>query len=309
MRKVIYIAIIVIIISYIIYNIKDIVGRFAPQIEIPENIIIALRAIAVALGIIWVVTAVTSTIRERLLPVMGNKVYHISSLIKIVGYIVAIIAVIGIAGADLSGLLAGGVVTGLVLGIALQPVLSNFFAGILLMTTKMVEIGSRARILSTSIPFSMAILPAYKYFSVDFVEAGYKGTIVDINFFYTRMVTDEGREIKIPNIVLMNSSIVDYAPEFSEREIINLRVEMPLANIDLESLEDKIREALTGFQIEAGPYFNEQSDKEHVIILVKLSVPVGQDWRKVKSEALKRLLILRKRIIEASAIQRSAAQL
>jgi hypothetical protein len=69
---VIYIAIIVIIISYIIYNIKDIVGRFAPQIEIPENIIIALRAIAVALGIIWVVTAVTSTIRERLLPVMGE---------------------------------------------------------------------------------------------------------------------------------------------------------------------------------------------------------------------------------------------
>jgi small conductance mechanosensitive channel len=106
----------------------------------------------------------------------------------------------------------------------------------------------------------------------------------------------------------MNSAIVDYAPEFSEREIIDLRVEMPLANIDLESLEDMIREALTGFQIEVGPYFNEQSDKEHVIILIKLSVPAGQDWRKVKSEVFKRLLILRKRIIEASAIQRSAAQ-
>jgi hypothetical protein len=74
----------------------------------------------------------------------------------------------------------------------------------------------------------------------------------------------------------MNSAIVDYAPEFSEREIIDLRVEMPLANIDLESLEDMIREALTGFQIEVGPYFNEQSDKEHVIILIKLSVPTGQ---------------------------------
>ncbi len=83
---------------------------------------------------------------------------------------------------------------------------------------------------------------------------------------------------------------------------------MPLANIDLESLEDMIREALTSFQIEAGPYFNEQSDKEHVIIMIKLSVPAGQDWRKVKSEALKRLLILRKRIIETSVIRRSAAQ-
>ncbi len=162
-------------------------------------------------------TAVTLTIRERLLPVMGNKAYHISSLIKVVGYILAIIAAISIAGADLSGLLAGGVVTGLVLGIALQPVLSNFFAGILVMTTKMVKIGSRARILSTSIPFSPVILPAYKYFSADFVEPGFKGTIVDINFFYTRMVTDEGREIKIPNILLMNSAIADYTPEFSER--------------------------------------------------------------------------------------------
>ncbi|MEM4971443.1 MAG: mechanosensitive ion channel family protein [Sulfolobales archaeon] len=308
MRRVVYIAIIAIIISYIIYNIKDIINRVAPQIEIPENITIALKAVAVALAIIWVVTAIASTIRERLSPIMGNKVYHISSLIKITGYIIAIIAAIGIAGADLSGLLAGGVVTGLVLGIALQPVLSNFFAGLLIMATRMVEVGSRARILSTSIPFSPAVLPAYKYFSADFIEAGFKGTIVDINFFYTRMVTDEGRKIKIPNIVLMNSTIIDYTPEFSKREVINLRVEMPLANTDLELLEDMIREALKGFQIEAGPYFNEQSDKDHVIVMIKLAVPAGEDWRRVKSEALKRLLILRKRIIEASTLQRSAVQ-
>jgi hypothetical protein len=30
-------------------------------------------------------------------------------------------------------------------------------------------------------------------------------------------------------------------------------------------------EALRGFPIEAGPFFNEQSDKEHVVILVKLA--------------------------------------
>jgi small-conductance mechanosensitive channel len=306
LRKVISIAIIVLVIVYIAYNIKDLVGRAAPQLEIPENIVIAVRAAAIAIGIVWVSFVIASTVRDRLSQSMGGKAYQISSLIKVTGYIFAALAIIGIAGADLSGFLAGGIVTGLVLGIALQPILSNFFAGILIMATRMIEVGNRARLVTSGIPFSPAILPAYKYFSADFIEPGFKGTIIDINFFYTRMVTDEGREIKIPNIIFMNSAVVDYSPEFSKREVVNLRVEMPIGNTDLESLEERIREALRGFQIEAGPFFNEQSDKEHVIILVKLAVPVGEDWRKVKSEALKRLLMLRKRIVETAAMQQKA---
>ncbi len=303
MRRIIITTVIVIVIAYIVYNIKYIVGIVLPQLEIPDSVATAMRAIAVALGIIWITYTIASTIREMLMPTMGRKVYGISSLIKIAGYLLAALAVIGIAGADVSGLLAGGVVTGLVLGIALQPVLSNFFAGILVMTTRMIEIGDRARILTGAIPYFVALLPAYKHFSVDHLEPGLKGTITDMNFFYTTMVTDEGREVKIPNAIFMNSAVIDYSPQFSRREVINVRVEMPLANIYLENLEEAVREALNGFQIEAGPYLSEQSDKDHVIVLVRIAVPVGQDWRRVKSEALKRLLMLRKRIIEAAQIQ------
>jgi len=306
MRRVVTATVIVLVISYIIYNIKYIVGIVLPQLEIPDNIAIAMRAIAVALGIVWITFTIASTIRERLMPTMGRKVYGISSLIKIAGYLLAALAVISIAGADVSGLLAGGVVTGLVLGIALQPVLSNFFAGILVMTTRMIEIGDRARILTGAIPYFVALLPAYKHFSVDHLEPGLKGTITDINFFYTTLVTDEGREIKIPNAIFMNSAIVDYTPQFSRREVINVRVELPLASINLENLEEMVREALNGFQIEAGPYLNEQSDKDYVIVLVRIAVPVGQDWKRLKSEALKRLLMLRRRILEAAQIQQRA---
>jgi len=301
LRRIVLLAVIVIALSYIAYNAREIASILIPGIELPGNIISILRFSAVALGIIWITHSITSAVRTRMPATLGAKAYHISSLVRISGYIIAIVVAAGVAGVDLTGLLAGGVVAGLVLGLALQPVLGNFFAGILLMATRMIEVGGRARVVTSSVPYSPTILPAYKFFSSDYVEIGYKGTIVDMNFFYTRMVTDSGREIKIPNALLLNSAIIDYSPEFSNREIINVRVEMPLASIDLDSLEDIVRNTLRDFEIAGGPYINEQSDKDHVIILVRISVPENEDWRKVKSEALKRLLQLRKSLVAAQA--------
>lgn len=301
MRRIVLQTIVVIALSYIAYNAREIASILIPGAEIPGNIASILRFSAVALGIIWITHSIASAIRTRMSATLGDRAYQISSLVRISGYIIAIIVAAGVAGVDLTSLLAGGVVAGLVLGIALQPVLGNFFAGILLMATRMIEVGSTARIVSGSVPYSPTILPAYKFFSTDYVEMGYKGTIVDMNFFYIRMVTDSGREIKIPNALLLNSAIIDYTPEFSKREIINVRVEMPLASIDLDSLEDMVRNALRGFEIAGGPYISEQSDKDHVIILVRISVPENEDWRRVKSEALKRLLQLRKSLVAAQA--------
>lgn len=301
LRRIVLLAIIVIALSYIAYNAREIASILIPGLELPGNIVSILRFSAVALGIIWITHSIASAVRSRVPAALGAKAYQISSLVRISGYIIAIIVAAGVAGVDLTGLLAGGVAAGLVLGLALQPVLSNFFAGILLMATRMIEVGSVARIVTGSIPYTPTILPAYKFFSTDHVEVGYKGTIVDMNFFYTRMITDSGREIKIPNSLLLNSAIIDYSPEFSNKEIINVRVEMPLASIDLDSLEDMVRDTLRDFEIAGGPYINEQSDKDHVIILVKISVPENEDWRRVKSEALKRLLKLRKSLIAAQA--------
>ncbi len=303
MRRIIYATIAVIVVFGVAFNIKAILSNLFPQTETLDLVAHYVRALAIGLGIILITYAIASTARSRLIHIMGTKAYQVSTLIKITGYIIAALAVVASIGADLSGLLAGGVVTGLILGLALQPILGNFFAGILVMGTKMVEIGGRVRILSTNIPYTIPILPAYKFFSADLVEAGFKGTVIDMNFFYTRVVTDEGRELKIPNMVLMNSAIIDYTPEFSKKEVINVRVELPLQSINPIDIEDRVRKALEGFEIVLGPYLNEQSDKDHVIVLIKIGVPSGEDWRKIKSEALKRLLALRKQLVEVAAAQ------
>jgi len=64
--------------------------------------------------------------------------------------------------------------------------------------------------------------------------------------------------------------------------------------VGLEELERRIKKALKGFKILEGPYFNEQSDKEYVFITIKIEAQ--DNWKKVKSEALKRLLILKERL-------------
>ena len=62
-------------------------------------------------------------------------------------------------------------------------------------------------------------------------------------------------------------------------------------------MEDEIRETLKDFQVVEGPYLHEQSDMDFVIISLKVEADVD-NWKRVKSKALKRLLLVRKAMIE-----------
>jgi small-conductance mechanosensitive channel len=152
-----------------------------------------------------------------------------------------------------------------------------------------VEVGDTVRIVASQIPYQVASLPSYKYFSPDYVAPGYKGRVVEIGLVYTTLILDTGYELRVPNMVLLSSGVVDYTPKWSEKQVVLVRLELPLSVIDLDKLEEEIRKALEGLNVVAVDY-TEQSDKDFVIVRVKLEIPPGENWRAVKSEALKRLL-------------------
>jgi small-conductance mechanosensitive channel len=147
-------------------------------------------------------------------------------------------------------------------------------------------------VLSSSFRRSIPIL------SRDFIEQGIEGVVIEIDIFFSRILLDNGREIRVPNYILLESSVIDYSSKFSKEFIVNVRVEFPLNKLDLERVEEQITEILRGFEIVEGPYISEQSDKEHVIISLRVKSDI-ENWKKVKSEVLKRLLLLRKRIVES----------
>lgn len=217
---------------------------------------------------------------------------NFSNLIYVFSFIVASLIVLKIWGIDTTILLQSSVLLGLILGLALQPILSNLFSGIIILSTKYVEVGKKIRIISSKIPYGLTPLPAHKFLSVESTDLGYKGTIKKVGLFYSIFETERGDEIKIPNSVLLESVVLDAE---SENVIVSIRVEFPLKlKISLDELEKKIKKVLKEFKIIEGPYFNEQSDKEYVFITLR--VEARDNWKRVKSEILKRLLTLKKKV-------------
>lgn len=273
--------------------------------ELPADVLAVARALATIGVVVLAGNSLAEDIRIGLEKKLGKRVYGISSFVKFSGYVVALIAGIAASGLSPESVLAGGVFGGLVVGLALQPVLGNFFAGLIIMLTRYVEIGDEVRILSTQIPYAVTILPAYKFFSVENVDAGYKGTVVYIELLYTRLITDSGKEIRIPNLVLLNSSVMDYTSKYSSQEIVSVRVELPIMPLDPSDLIERVKASLEGFELAGGPYINEQSDKDYVFVVAKIRVPAGRNWREVKSEALKSLIRLRRELLQ---LQQQAQQ-
>ena len=254
----------------------------AEQLNLVKSLIIVVAG-AVAINIVG--NAIIVYLRDR----VKEKAYAVGNVVKVIGILAVLLFAISTSrlGAELA--LLGGTVTGLVLGLALQPVLGNLFAGIIILTTRFVEVGDTVRIVASQVPYQVAFFPVYKYFSPDYVAPGYKGRVVEIGLIYTTLILDTGYELRVPNMVLLSSGVVDYTPKWSEKQVVLVRLELPLSVIDLDKLEEEIRKALEGLNVVAVDY-TEQSDKDFVIVRVKLEIPPGENWRAVKSEALKRLL-------------------
>ncbi|MEM5853074.1 MAG: mechanosensitive ion channel family protein [Candidatus Aenigmatarchaeota archaeon] len=218
---------------------------------------------------------------------------QIGNQVKIVGYLITVLLSLTFFKEFSSALLAIGTVSGLVLGLTLQPVLGNFFAGVLIMFTRYIEVGKNIRILSTSIPYTILSFPAHKFFSVESSDVGYKGEIIEIDWFFSVLKTEEGKILKVPNLMLLNSAILDTSDH--ENFVYSLRVEFPLKmkkGWNIDKLEKKIKDILKGYDLVEGPYFNEQSDKDYVYVRMRIKSK-KKSWEEEKSEVLKKLLKLK----------------
>ncbi|QGR20405.1 mechanosensitive ion channel family protein [Stygiolobus azoricus] len=262
-----------------------------------HQLLLLVKVASVVISGLYFLIIITDGLRD-MLGGKGNVSIVIPNIVKYLGYIMIFVVALSIFGVTSAEAIAGGTFAGLVIGLALQPVLQNFFAGLLIMGTGYISIGDHVRIMSTKITYTPVLFPQYKYFSRDFIEQGIEGDVVEIDLFFSRILLENGREIRIPNYILLESSVIDYTSKYSKDFVVSIRVEFPLNKVDLERIEQQIVDVLKGYEIIEGPFLSEQSDKEHVILTLKVRANVNE-WKKVKSEVLKRLLLLRKKIVES----------
>ncbi|MDQ4144110.1 MAG: mechanosensitive ion channel family protein [Actinomycetota bacterium] len=179
-------------------------GRFSlnrhARLE-PEDWVPALvGAVMVLLGGVIAVRAVAKALRKLSSENLGDaRGAGLGLLVTVIGYLLVLITFLSVLGVNPAGLLLGGAITGVVLGIAAQQTLSNFFAGIVLLVNRPLVVGED--VVMRSGPLG----------------GEFEGRVVDMSLFYVRLETDRG-PVSLPNAAVLASAIGPGARAPSEDE-------------------------------------------------------------------------------------------
>lgn len=142
------------------------------------------------------------------------------NLFAVVGYLYLLLVGLAMLRVDLSGVLLGGAVTGIVLGIAAQSALSNLFGGMLVLLLHPYGVGQRIMVRSSQ-----------------FGGTEYTGIVREVTLFYTALDTVAGRLV-IPNATTV-ASVVRIEGADDDRGI-----SLPLPyRVPVEAVEGALRKA------------------------------------------------------------------
>lgn len=112
----------------------------------------------------------------------------LGTVVTFVGYVTVILSTLGALDVELQGLLLGGALTGVVVGIAAQQTLGNFFAGMVLLMVRPFTLGDHVVLRSSPL------------------GGEYEGTVTDMSLFYVRMLTKRG-PVVLPNAGVLAAAV------------------------------------------------------------------------------------------------------
>lgn len=156
----------------------------------PTEVLIALAGAGIALlaGIV-AVRSLSRAIRLAMRDQVGDaRSAPAGMMVSIFGYILVAFAVLSAIQVDMGGLLLGGAVTGVVVGIAAQQTIGNFFAGVVLLMVRPFSVGET--IVLRSGPLG----------------GEYEGVVKEMSLFYVHLVTEAG-PVALPNAGVLASAV------------------------------------------------------------------------------------------------------
>jgi len=175
-KRPIYVLVLFFGIYFFVHNLS-ILGQYVDQ-GLIDNIFLLIEIMLIA----YILTRVTNVLftwyaerQERKKKMSQHILYVFRSVFNAIVYLIAIFVFMGLAGINLTGLAIGGAATAIVIGFALQAVLSDFFSAFSIYFDKPFEIG-------------------------DYIVVGeYSGTVTKIGMKSTRVKLLQGEELVLAN--------------------------------------------------------------------------------------------------------------
>jgi small-conductance mechanosensitive channel len=109
-------------------------------------------------------------------------------VVSIIGYVLVAIAMLETLGVNLSQVLVGGAVTGVIIGIAAQQSLGNVFAGLVMVVTRPFMVGDHIVLHSGAL------------------GGPHEGRVTEMGLVYLTVETEQGL-LRLPNSAVLNSAV------------------------------------------------------------------------------------------------------
>ncbi len=139
---------------------------------------------------------------------------------RVIIYIIALFVVLAILQINLSGLVAGLGIGGIIVTLAAQDTAKNIFGGVVLFIDK---------------PFNVG----------DWIQTpNYEGAVEDITFRTTRIRNADNAIVNIPNSTIADSAIINWSKLEKRRYKFNISLPLEMTSEKIELISNRIKEML-----------------------------------------------------------------
>lgn len=251
----------------IVYNVLE--RWYLKFAQVTPNIVVGLIVFTLILLMSSYLSKLAVKVFHRFFPKSKNN--SIVTLIGIFKFLIILMAafiafeIMGLGGFVLKFLGSLGV-AGVIAGVALKDLVSSMFSGMLIGIDKAFAVGD--------------------YVSIK----GISGTVETIGFLTTKVITDEGKKVYIPNQLIFSAPFINYSASSHRKVFIDLEIPN---NEDLEKAKKVIVDEIHTFD------FAENKDNAEVIFLkqslgifyleARFQMKTGEKIAHVRSEALLRI--------------------
>lgn len=226
-KRPIYILVIFFGIFFAIYNINDYTQLINNKIL--NDIFLLIEILLIA----YIFTRVTNVLfawyaekQERKKKTSKHILYVFRTIFNGIVYLIAFFVFMALTGIDLTGLAIGGAATAIVIGFALQSVLSDFFSAFSIYFDRPFEIG-------------------------DFIVVGeFSGTVTKIGMKSTRVQLLQGEELVLPNSELTKTSVRNYKKMKKRRISFSFGVTYDTSTTKLKKILEIIKNIIDPEKIE-----------------------------------------------------------
>ncbi len=181
------------VLTILLYTMQNVYGIVIPY----PNITITITWALIALVGLWILGHTIQTTTTPLIGAAGAA--SVRKIVTVTILIAILLATLGRLGIDLSAYLVSLGVTAVVIGFAAQATIGNLIAGMLVLVSKPFRRGDYVRVNITGAPI--------------------EGKLVEISFLRSRIITNDGVSISVPNTVMLAVPISNFTI-FEKRPIV-----------------------------------------------------------------------------------------